>query len=222
MSAELGKIEKPQVTDFKKGRRLYLVPLIYKGQSASQDFLEKFDKYWRQVEEHLNELEMKLGPAQKIYHELIPVAGEEGLEMLKGLNDKSYQVSEKRVKTGSQIESLEDDEILAEYMDWSRCLTIGLQSQKAVETIYHAYIDTGKKRNEFIARRIDETLKEDETGILFMGEGHQVQFPATVEVFYVSPPALDEINRWLRDRKSPEPEKPAEKQPGEEKPESQA
>ena len=53
--------------------------------------------------------------------------------------------------------------------------------------------------NEFIAKRLDETLKPDEIGILFMREGHQVQFPADIQAFYVAPPALDEINRWLRD-----------------------
>ena len=29
---------------------------------------------------------------------------------------------------------------------------------------------------------------------------HQVQFPPDIEVFYVAPPALDEIKRWFRTR----------------------
>ncbi|MFC1860604.1 hypothetical protein ACFLYC_03435 [Chloroflexota bacterium] len=40
----------------------------------------------------------------------------------------------------------------------------------------------------------------DEIGILFMGENYKIKFPAEVEVFYVSPPALDEIKRWLRNQ----------------------
>ena len=31
-----------------------------------------------------------------------------------------------------------------------------------------------------------------------MREGHQLQFPSDIEVFYVAPPALDEIKRWSR------------------------
>ena len=31
-----------------------------------------------------------------------------------------------------------------------------------------------------------------------IGERHQVQFPQDIEVFYVSPPALDEFRRWLQ------------------------
>lgn len=33
-----------------------------------------------------------------------------------------------------------------------------------------------------------------------MGENHKIRFPTEVEVFYVSPPALNEIKRWLRNQ----------------------
>ena len=36
--------------------------------------------------------------------------------------------------------------------------------------------------------------------LLFIREGHRVQFPPDIEVFSVAPPVLDEIHRWLRDR----------------------
>jgi hypothetical protein len=33
-----------------------------------------------------------------------------------------------------------------------------------------------------------------------MREGHQVQFPSDIQVFYVAPPSLDEIKRWLKEK----------------------
>jgi hypothetical protein len=36
--------------------------------------------------------------------------------------------------------------------------------------------------------------------LLFIREGHLVQFPPDIDVFSVAPPALDEIHRWARDR----------------------
>jgi hypothetical protein len=51
-----------------------------------------------------------------------------------------------------------------------------------------------------MAKRISETLKEDEAGLLFIREEHSVQFPGDVEVFSIFPPALDEIHRWYRDQ----------------------
>jgi hypothetical protein len=87
-------------------------------------------------------------------------------------------------------------------MDWSRCLIIGLQNPKVLSRVYDAYIEAGKKRNEAIARKVDETLRENETGLLLMRENHQVQIPPDIQVFYVAPPALDEIKRWLRENES--------------------
>jgi len=202
VSEELGKIEKPAAEGFKKGRKLFFVPLIFAGKESPSDYVEKLEKYWIQVEEQISDLELKLGRTSRLYHELIPSGGEQGLKALKDLNEKSFQVVERRVEKGAQLEATEDADLMTEFMDWSRCLSVGLQNQKVVATVYQAYTEANKKRNEFIPKHIDETLKPDEIGVLFMREGHQMQFPSGVEVFYVAPPALDEINRWLRDRES--------------------
>jgi len=199
MAEELGKIEKPSTEEFKKGRKLFFVPLVYKAKESPEDYLEKVRKYWKQVEEQLADLELKLGSVSRVYHELVSSSGDEGVRAIEGLNEGSYQIARSRVEKGARMEAVEDGEVLTEFMDWSRCLTMGLQNQKVFDTVYQSYIEAGKKRNESISKRLDETLKPDEIGILFMREGHQVPFPSGIEVFYVSPPALDEINRWLRD-----------------------
>ena len=202
MAEELGKIEKPALEGIKKGRKLFFVPLIYAGKESPADYLEKLERYWVQVEEQISDLESKLGRVNRIYHELISSNGEDGIKALKDLNEKSYQIVEKRVEKGSQLEATEDADLLTEFMDWSRCLSVGLQNQKVVTKVYESYTQVSKRRNEFITKHIDETLKPDEIGILFIKEGHQIQFPSGVEVFYVAPPAFDEINRWLRDREA--------------------
>jgi hypothetical protein len=202
MAEELGKIEKPPAEEFKRGRRLYFIPLIYCGRESPTDYLEKYNKYWSQVEKQVNELELKLGKAAKIYHELVAVGGKDGIKVIKELNDKSYQIIKDRLGKDTKLEATEESELLTEFMDWGRCLIIGLQNQKVFTRVYESYTEASKKRNEHIARQIDKTLKEDEIGVLFMREGHQVQFPSDIQVFYVAPPALDEIQRWLRDRET--------------------
>jgi hypothetical protein len=208
MSRELGKIEKPSLEEFKKGRKLYFVPLIYCGGKSPAEYLEKFNRYWNQVEDKISALEMKLGKVAKIYHELIPAGGEEGIKAIKEINDKSYEIVKNRLDKGAQLEAAEEGELLTELMDWSRCLAVGLQSQKAFTTVYQSFTEISKRRNEHIARRIDETLKADEIGVLFMREGHEVQFPEDIQVFYIAPPALDEIRRWLRDQEIKPPSEP--------------
>ena len=200
MAEELGKIEKPSVDKFKKGRKLYFIPLLYMGENTPVEYLALFNKYWEQVTKQLSELEAKLGTVKRMYHELIADSGEEGCNEVKELNEKSHSLIQTTGIKGAQMEALEDSNLMTEYMDWGRCLLIGLQNPEVINRVYDSYMESGKKRNEYIAGRINETLDSDEIGILFMRENHQVQFPPDIQIFYVAPPALDEIKRWIREQ----------------------
>jgi len=118
------------------------------------------------------------------------------------LNPKSCQITRQKCQNGAELEVIEDTELASECMDWERCLLVGLLSDTVVRKVSEFYMEASRKRYEHISKRIDETLKADEIAILFIREGHRVQFPDDVDVFSVAPPALDEIHRWLRDRAS--------------------
>ena len=210
MPEELGKIEKPAAEDYKAGRKLFFVPLIFSTQDLPQEFTEKYEKYWEQVDAQIASLEEKLGPVNRIFHELIPQSGEEGIKALKHIKVNSLQIVQSRIERGAVLEAAENEETLTELMDWSRCLSLGLQSQKVYTSIYGFYAEASKKRNESISQKIDHTLKENESAIIIMGEGHHVQFPPDIRVFYVAPPALDELKRWLRDYEIKVKEQPVE------------
>ncbi len=209
MSEMLGKIEKPFAGEFGGGRKILFVPLIYCGKESPAEYVERYNNYWPPVANQIASLESKLGKVNRVYHELIPAGGDSGLNALKELHEKSYQIIKAAVDRGAQFEATEDGDRLTEFLDWGRCLAAGLQNQKVFATVYESYVQAGKRRNEYIARRIDETLKADEIGLLFMREGHQVQFPQDVQVFYISPPQLDELKRWLRDREAKEWRRPS-------------
>ena len=202
MTEELGKIEKPAVDSYKKGRKLYFVTLIYGGQDQPADYMMIFQRYWEQVVKQVAELTQKLGDVKRIYHELIALSGEEGVKAVKELSEKSHEIIRSCLDKEAQLEAVEGGDILTEFMDWSRCLIIGLQNPQVASKVYDFYIEAGKKRNEYIASKIDKTLQENEIGMLLMRENHQVQFPSDIQVFYVAPPALDEIKRWLREHES--------------------
>ena len=206
MVEELGKIEKPKAEEFKGSRKLFFVPLIYGGKDSPEEYLNRYNDYWDQVEEQVANLEIKLGKVVRVYHELVPIGGTEGFEAIKELNERSYQAIKSRLDKGAQLEAVEESELLTAFIDWNRCLAVGLQNREVFIKVYEAYSEASKKRNEHIARQIDETLKAEEVGVCFMREGHQVQFPSDIQVFYVAPPSLDELKRWLRDRESKSPE----------------
>jgi len=200
MPEQLGRIEKLEVERFKQGKKLYLVPLVYAGDEAPDEYREKCDRYWQEVAEQLANLASKIGKVDRVYHESISQSGEDGLKAMERLNPRSYQIARAECDSGAITEAVEDEELFQEVMDWQRCLMLGFMSEKVASKISGFYVEAAKKRNEFMARRISETLGEDEAGLLFVREGHSLQFPGDTEVFSVFPPALDEIHRWLRDQ----------------------
>ena len=116
------------------------------------------------------------------------------------MNPFGFPLVRHSCQVGAQLEATEDRALVEESSDWQRCLYVGLVSQKASTTVLQAYMDTINKRYEYIASRISETLKEDESAILIIGDNHRVQFPGDIQVFYVSPPALNDLRRWMDDR----------------------
>jgi hypothetical protein len=199
MAQELGKIEKPESEKFVKGRRLFLVPLIYSSKEAPEDYGEKYELYWKQVAEHLLNLESKIGLIKTIYHEAVSIDGEEGLKLIERLNAKSHHIVRQKCENGAAIVATEDKELAEECVDWQRCLLMGLISEKATKKVTESFMEATKKRYDHISKQIDKTLEKDAIAILFLQEGHMVQFPKNIDVFSVAPPALDDIHRWFRD-----------------------
>jgi hypothetical protein len=200
MAQELGKIQKPEVEKFGKGRKLFLVPIIYAAKDAPTEYIEKFDLYWNQVSEQVRNLEEKLGSVRRVYHELISQGGKDGLKILEELNPKSYLIVSQKCQNNAELFAVENQELADENMDWQRCLLIGFISDKVATRISEFYMDSSRKRYEYIGKQIDKTLGNNEIAILFIREGHSVQFPKDIQVFSVAPPALNDIYRWLRNR----------------------
>jgi hypothetical protein len=212
---QLGKIERLEVERFKQGKKLYLVPIVYSGEEAPDEYKEKCSRYWQQVMEQLTNLALKIGRVNRVYHESIFQCGEDGMKAMERLNLSSYQIAKTQCDNGAIFETIEERELFEEVMDWQRCLMLGFISDKVASKVSEFYIEAAKKRNEFMAKKISETLKDDEAGLLFIREEHSVQFPGDVEVFTIFPPALNEIHRWLRDQARLGIEKLAEESKGE-------
>ena len=208
MAQELGKIHKPEAEKFKKGRKIYMVPLMYEGPDLPEEYKEKCGQYWQQVTTHLTNLESKVGRIKKAYHETIILEGEEGLKILDNMNPASAALVREKCKAGADFIAIESKDLAEENTDWERCLYLGFITSKVAGVISENYMESARKRYEFISARIGETLGENEASVLFIREGHMVQFPRDIEVFNIAPPALDEIHRWLRDQASRKPEEP--------------
>ncbi|MBN1368895.1 MAG: hypothetical protein JW954_01500 [Dehalococcoidaceae bacterium] len=205
MAEELGRITKPEAEQFKAGRRLFLVPLLFEPPSPPEELKGIIQRYWEEARRQINGLEARIGSVNCVYHEMIASADESGLKNLQPLNTHSYHLARSMVERGARFMAIEDGELLSEYMDWGRCLSAGLFSHKVLTSVLNSYQEAQNRRNQSMAARLEESLASDEIGLLIISENHHIQFPADIEVFYVAPPALDEFKRWLRRQESEQP-----------------
>lgn len=213
MPEELGKIERPAASSFSGKRKLYVVPLLYRWPEAPAEYNALFDRYWSEVAEQINHLEARIGAVAQIYHEGIDTTGEAAVAALKEFETPTYDITQSRLGKGAALTPVEDRELMSESIDWERFVMLGFASAKVARLATENLMAVAKKRYEQISSRIVETLKDDQAGILFIREGHQIQFPATIEVFSVSPPSLDEIHRYLRNASERAPAPPPAEEP---------
>jgi len=217
VSEPLGRVDRPAAESFHSLRKLYLVFLVFTHESAPKEYNERCERYWLQVGDQLANLEAKAGAARHIYHEAMYEGGDAGLALLKSVHPFSHGIAAARCANGAILEALEDRELAAEVSDWERFMMMGYASRKVGELVSDLYTQALKKRNEYVLSVIDTTLGAGEAGVLFVGEGHRLQFPSDIEVFSVVPPALDELHRWVRDQSArSDAGKPAQEPSGEE------
>lgn len=201
----VGRIARPPADQYRGRRCLLLTPLLYAPPlpdnpaddqiAAGQALLQR---YWEQVQTQVDALAAGLGGLQRIYHESLTEGGEAGLAYLQLAGPNSYALVQAKQSDGAALEATESWELLTETLDLQRCLMVPFTNETVLSRLREWFDTANRNRYEHIARRIDETLQPDETGLLLINERHQVQFPADLEVFYIAPPALDEFRRWLQ------------------------
>ena len=201
MAEELGRITRPATANYQGKRKLMLAPLIHlagPSDSVPPEGTEILGRYWDQVDIQVRAVQNALGSVAHIFHENLPEGGPAGLGYLEATAQGSYGLAAGLVEAGAVLEATESMEILAESLDLQRCLMQPLMSPTVAARLQEWFGEANHRRYEFVADAINATLGEDETGLLFINERHQVQFPVDIEVIYIAPPALDEFRRWLQ------------------------
>jgi len=195
----IGNVGKAESSQFLGARKLLLVPLA--GFVNQEEELKRLTaKYWTEVGEQVQKLEAGLGPVARLYHEGTVDDGESALAMLAQSNPDGHAFLKEAFGRGAELHSTENIELFLEVMDLQRCLVMGLASQKVGEQVATWHRDAQQRRYEAIGTNINDTLKADEVGLLVISQDHQVQFADDIQVFYVAPPALNEIIQWMRDQ----------------------
>ena len=196
----LTQMSKPEAAQFSGQRKLFLVPIFLFPPDSPDDATQLLERYWTEVRDQIQNLERSLGAVRYVFHETIYAGGEDGLKMVEVMNPFGCSFIQALCGAGAMLEATEDQAVVEEHSDWQRCLSIGLMSEKVMNLAFTGIQETTQQRFDYIGQRISETLQENEVGVLFISEGHRVQFPTDVQVFFVAPPALDALRRWIGDQ----------------------
>ena len=198
MSQELGRLEGPAAQQYAGKRKLLLLPLIQAPGLEVPAATELLDRFWDQTRQQIASLESGLGRLRHIFHETLTEGGESGLKQLEMSDSRSHRFVQEKCQAGASLVAIEEPELLMETLDLRRFLMMPLASQRVAQRIQEWFAESNRERYQHIAERIDASIGEDQVGLLLISEGHQVQFPSDLEVFYVAPPALDDFRRWFQ------------------------
>ena len=199
MTQPIAEIPRPRAEGYRAGRKIYLVPALLVRPGAPEELGDLLVSYWGDVRDQVGRLESSLTRVTHVYHESVFASGNEGLTEIEGLNVHGCGFIRALSGSGAAVEATEDREAASESSDWSMCLSMGLSSEKVTRVARESLAEAVQRRYEHIAEVIDRTLGEQEAGLCVLSEDHRVQFPSDVQVFYVSPPSLNDVKRWMDD-----------------------
>lgn len=147
------------------------------------------DEIWEGLRTRLHALNLDYRRV-RIYQDGLPVCGRE-LDIIREVaqgGSRNYALILELLDRGAVVEGTESPDLLREEYERIRSALaresaptrIGVPSASESERLL-------RERDEFIGRRIDESLKEGEVGILFIGLMHHVDrfLPPDIEVQYL-------------------------------------
>lgn len=177
-------------------RSLFIVRLVqpFPGLDGYDAMLSN---YWSAVKAQLDRQAITSGAINRIFVETVTGRGEDALVQLQQINPSASQLVRSLIASGAVIEEFEDTELLTELIDWGQCASQNLMSEKVRSIVQSGQVEAAGARDEHLQKRFNDAIRDDESAVVFAVSG-QLPIPDRIERFIVSPPELDQLERWLR------------------------
>jgi len=193
-------LSRPHCTpSLKTMRRLIFIPIIHSSvdlgsmsESVKAYYLKTFGpgiwnqrehfvtKLWNNIQEKINLLDIDYKKG-RIYQDGLPVCGfeQEIAQELAKAGSSNHQLILELVGRGATLMGTEDPQLLIQEYQLH---------QQAQDTL-HSQLEKSEEaarmleaRDRFVANRIDETLQDGETGLLFMGAAHRLDVLKSTDI----------------------------------------
>ena len=146
---------------------------------------EQWNEHWKAIHEMWDGLKVKIQQLKldyvktRLYQDGLPACGfeEKIIRDLGARGSKNHQLLIWLMEQGASLEGTEDPNLLIqEYSHIKKILSAATEDDKqsAVKEYEAVAKELLLKRDQFISKRIEETLKFGETGLLFLGMLHGV------------------------------------------------
>lgn len=148
------------------------------GENMWKDHLRAIDGYWDALFLYFDSINVS---GVKIFQDGMIVDGDLGLKIVQEgekAGSKNHQLVSKLLQRGAILMKTEDFGLVKKERDrLVKMIRAKSTAAKILGLIIYKLTKNTllKQRDEYIAQRIDQTLGEDETGILFIGAYHHVQ-----------------------------------------------
>ncbi len=191
-------------------RKLIYIPIIHtmvdmgsQAETLKREYLKRYGRQgwsrsrqainhvWTGIRKRVLALELDFTKV-RIYQDGLPVCGREleiALEVA-SKGSRNYELIMELLKRGAKLEGTENPDLILKEHELIKSLAQArdeTEREVARETHTKESARILKQRDEFISQRINDTLKDGEVGILFMGLMHRVDklLPKDIEVSYL-------------------------------------
>jgi len=169
-------------------QEITLQKLGKEGWEKKQDLVNQL---WSEIERFVDTLPLRYEKV-RLYQDGLPVCGREStiVEELAKMGSRNHQIIFHLMEKGAIIMGTESSELLLEEYGLMKQILAMADSGKSEEVeacheaLSHSLLE---RRNEYIARRINDTLQEGETGILFLGMLHSIEHLLNKDIRVIYP-----------------------------------
>jgi len=161
------------------GKAMNHIEVSDSGASRFEKHSQTIDGYWQSIETYFDNFDFN--PAKlKIYQDGMFLEGEMALRIINdgiSAGSKNSAIVSKLIQRGATLMLTEEIKLV---MDEYNAIQAMLKSKTRPGKIYHLlrykFLKSLflKRRDRYIAQRIDESLAPDETGVLFIGAFHHI------------------------------------------------
>ena len=182
-------------------KRKALIVRIIQPLPTLPGYEEKATAYWDAARAHANRQETAIGPFRQIFVEGVMGHGADGMLALQQANPGLHRFVKGFADAGAVLTPFEDTDLLQETADWSECLNVQPRSEKARQILIDHYTQAAETRNNHLSATLDSAIGVGEA-VIILALSETLPIPSDIERYLVSPPELDQLNRWLREQLS--------------------